>query len=1388
MSPDEFDRLANLFPEPVLLVAGDGTLMAGCAREELGLPEDLRPGGRIQDLFDDAEGGLTAYLRQCGRSAKPLPGSLRWTTPDGERRQTKCFGGRLTGPSPGEVRIGLRIANARQATDRFAALNQKIGELERALHQRREAENAARAERERLEVTLASIGDAVAVTDDAGHVTFLNAVAEGLTGWTTDEAAGRPLTDAFRIVNEETRATVESPVDRVLREGQIVGLANHTVLIAKDGTERPIDDSAAPIRTADGALAGVVLVFRDVTDRKAAESALREESSAVEALHRVGTALAAELDLERIVQLVTDEGTALTAAQFGAFFYNTTTETGEAYLLYTLSGVPREAFADFPLPRATDLFGPTFRGEGVIRLDDVLADPRYGRNAPRRGMPEGHLPVRSYLAVPVVSRTGDVIGGLFFGHPDVGRFTDRHERLTTGLAAQAAITIDNARLFEQARRERAAAALGEERLRLAVAIAQLGTFEIDLLTDAVRVNDIGRAIYGWADGEPLTFAKVQGHFHPDDRDEVLRRVGAAFDPAGPGEFEVEQRIVRADGETRWIRVRGRTIFDGVDGDRRAVRSVGTYLDVTDVKRTEEALRAGEARFRALTDVSPLIVFESDPDGQTTYCSQRWYDYTGLRPEQTVGGGWAAALHPDHLEPAVVAFRKAAAGGFGYEREMPLRGADGTYRWHLVRSMPVRDDLGGIEKWVGVSVDIDDRKRAEEALRESEERLRLALEAGQMGTWDWEVATGRVTWSPTLEAIYGLPPGGFPGTLDAYSEALHPEDREAVFRSVQEAVRTGGEHVIDHRVVWPDGSVHWVEGRGRIFRDAAGVPTRMAGVCTNVDVRRRSDQNAAFLARVNVALSALVDFESTLQRIAALAVPAFADWCAIDMVDESGDLRRVALSHADPEKVELGLDLARRYPPRKDEPRGAFQVQRTGVSEFVADIPDELIAAAAVDAEHLRILRDLGLKTYICVPLSVRGQTVGVISFIGAESGRRYDEADLKVAEDLAQRAGVAIDNARLYRELRDADRRKNEFLAMLGHELRNPLAPIRSALSLLDASDLDPATAAEARDTMSRQVDHLVRLVDDLLDVSRIMRGRVELRKEPVELQQVVRRAVESSLPLIRGQRHAFDLSLPDGPIWLDADPVRLSQVFGNLLNNAAKYTEPGGRVALSAEPSVDRVTVRVRDDGLGIEPDLLPDIFELFTQSERSIERAQGGLGIGLSLVRALVEMHGGTVEARSDGPGRGSEFVVILPVRPAPTTTAQKPAAPGTVTPRRVLVVEDLVPTARLMAAMLRKFWGHDVRIAHDGLAALETAVDFRPEVVLLDIGLPGMSGYDVARKLRQRPELADTVLVALTGYGQEQDRRLSSEAGFDDHLVKPAGADDLARVFTHPRLARW
>ena len=381
-------------------------------------------------------------------------------------------------------------------------------------------------------------------------------------------------------------------------------------------------------------------------------------------------------------------------------------------------------------------------------------------------------------------------------------------------------------------------------------------------------------------------------------------------------------------------------------------------------------------------------------------------------------------------------------------------------------------------------------------------------------------------------------------------------------------------------------------------------------------------------------------------------------------------------------------------------------------------------------------------------------------------------------EELVANVRALLRLGRVERELRDMDRRKDEFLAILAHELRNPLGPIRNAVELLRKLDPSPSPTQEnARQMILRQTDHMVRLVDDLLDVSRISQGKITLRRAPVELSAVLRTAVETSQPNISNRHHHLEVELPESEAWLDGDNVRLAQVVGNLLNNAAKFTPPGGRIKLSASCRDGEALIRVQDNGIGIAPEHVSSIFDLFSQAGHAPDRVQDGLGIGLSLVRTLVQLHGGSVTAHSGGTGMGSTFEVRLPAtasRVKPGAPAEPQAAAGT-EPYRILVVDDSIDAAEIVGALLEHS-GHAVHLAHDGASAIAAALQVQPDIVFLDIGLPDMSGSEVAARMRELPALRNVALVALTGYGQNKDREKAIAAGFNHHLTKPVSLETL------------
>jgi signal transduction histidine kinase len=545
----------------------------------------------------------------------------------------------------------------------------------------------------------------------------------------------------------------------------------------------------------------------------------------------------------------------------------------------------------------------------------------------------------------------------------------------------------------------------------------------------------------------------------------------------------------------------------------------------------------------------------------------------------------------------------------------------------------------------------------------------------------------------------------------------------------------------------------------------------------------SQRRSAFLADINALLASL-DAQSALSAVAAMAVPRIADWCIVHLAaDGRAGLLPVA-AHVEPEKLPRALEISRRVREEGAGDKGIGYVMRTGKSLLTPSIPPDRLRAALEDKELAELILATGLVSAMVVPILARGQVLGAIVLNSATPGRHYDEHDLAMAENLGRKLGLVLENARLYREVRDDDRRKDEFIAMLSHELRNPLVPIVAAVDLMRLQDED--TFVHEREMIRTNARHLVRLVDELLDVSRIRHGKIELKSTLCEAADLVADAMDIAGPTVSGREHRLSVSAPTRGLRVVADRIRMAQAIANLVINAAKYTAPRGEIVVSAAEEAGEVVFRVRDNGIGMEPDLLPRIFDLFVQASSPPDRVEGGLGVGLTVVKNIVTLHGGVVAAQSPGPGKGSELVIRLP-RPDLSAIASTPVAASALpSPRprvaraalnkRVLIVEDDRDVADVMRSLLEAV-GYSPVIAHDGASALAAAPELRPELALIDLGLPVMDGYEVCRRLRSID--AHLRIIAVTGYGQESDRARTKEAGFDEHIVKPIELEALRQL---------
>ncbi|QDV36880.1 Aerobic respiration control sensor protein ArcB [Tautonia plasticadhaerens] len=752
---------------------------------------------------------------------------------------------------------------------------------------------------------------------------------------------------------------------------------------------------------------------------------------------------------------------------------------------------------------------------------------------------------------------------------------------------------------------------------------------------------------------------------------------------------------------------------------------------------EEALRESEGRFARFMQHLPGLAWIKDAEGRYVYANEA-AERAFRAPRSDLYGRTDEEVFPPETAAQFRGHdRRALGSGEGVQVVETLEHEDGVLHHSLVSKFSMPGPAGEAALVGGIAIDVTERLRAEEALRRSEERLRLIVESAT----DYAIFTldpdGRVaSWNSGARNLLGYEEReivGKDGSLLFIPEDIERGVPEQEIRKALDQGRAENERW--H--VRKDGTRFWASGLLMPMRDGGEV-VGLLKIMRDTTEQKRTEQELAV----------------SRERLDLVVNSSEVGLWYCDLPFDRLIWNAKCKEHFGlPPDAEVTIDTfyERLHPDDREPTRRAIGRSIEGRSEYDAEF-------RTVDPQgRVRWVRAIGQPFYDVegTPLRFDGITVDVTGRI------RQEEA------------------------LREADRRKDEFLATLAHELRNPLAPIRTALHLMARPDGSGGGHEPERAMAERQVVHLARLIDDLMDVARISKGKLDLHTEVVDLHTVVRQAVETARTHIDDRRHRLTVSIPEGPILLEADPTRLEQVFWNLLNNAAKYTEPGGQIDLTAETVDGQVVVRVRDTGIGIDPEMLPRLFQMFVQVGEHRQHAQGGLGIGLGLVRTLVELHGGTIEAHSEGPGTGSEFVVRLPMLLA---TSPVPTRPGgdrrrdteaDVPRRRILIVDDNADAANVLAKLLGRLHGQDVRVAHDGPAGLEAAEAFRPEVALLDIGLPGMSGHEVARTLRGQPGGEQMTLIALTGWGQEADRQRSKEAGFDLHLVKPVDPDDLIEL---------
>ena len=874
----------------------------------------------------------------------------------------------------------------------------------------------------------------------------------------------------------------------------------------------------------------------------------------------------------------------------------------------------------------------------------------------------------------------------------------------------------------------------EERYRSLLENANDIIYTHDLEGNYLAINKACEQITGYTRHEILNGLNIAQVVAPDQLELARRMMEQKLRDPSPTVYEID--IITKDGRRLTLEVSTRISYR--DGRPAAVE--GIARDVTGRRRAEEERRQLLARERAARR-------EAEDALRAQEAVERSLTLLVEASRLILGSPSLEAVQPAVLD---LSRRLVAADAYAIWR---LDRA--TNEWHIVSS------AGVSERYAAQRLPASDRDRAtlERPVVVAEDVTTLPRFAERRQAYE---AEGIRALLATPLRIHGEPCG----TLTFYYREPH-KFRETELRVVTALANLAGAAISNAELYEEQ----------RALRAAA----------------QAAERRASFLAEAGRVLSSSLDYQKTLAQVARLAVPGLADWCAVDLLGEGGAPERLAVAHVDPGKVEWAHELQRRYPPDPEAPRGLYHVLRTGQSELYPVVTDEMLAAAARDEEHLRVLRDLKFSSVMIVPLSTHGRALGAMTFVSAESGRRYGAEDLRLCEALSLRAAAAIDNARLYQAAREASRLKDEFLATVSHELRTPLTAIVGWLHLVRTGQMEASSVEQALETVERNARSQAQLINDLLDVSRVVTGKLHLEVLPVALAAVVDGAITSVRPAADAKRidvrAALDPDLPD----VQGDRDRLQQVFWNLLSNSVKFTPEGGRIDVTVRAVDSSVEVEVRDTGQGISREFLPHVFDRFRQADQSTTREHGGLGLGLAIVRHLVELHGGTVRAESEGEGRGAAFAVTLPLVPAPQragppappppASAERDAPPARgdsirLDGLRVLVVDDDSDMRELLSVGLSRC-GAQVSAVATAAEALKAIAGELPEVLISDIGMPEADGYELIRWVRSLPAErgGETPAVALTAYARDGDRQRATEAGYQLHVSKPVDLSELA-----------
>lgn len=890
-------------------------------------------------------------------------------------------------------------------------------------------------------------------------------------------------------------------------------------------------------------------------------------------------------------------------------------------------------------------------------------------------------------------------------------------------------------------RQRAVEQIHEHRELLQATLASVGDAVIatNLSGKITFFNSVAQQLTGWYSHEAIGCP-----------------LGEVFHVVAEGTRQpVENPALRALNGSTTIGIPNHALLVARDGSERPIDdcaapirnasgvicgAVLVFRDVTQHRKQQRELQEREREFRTLAESLPQLCWMAHADGHIFWYNQRWYEYTGTTLEQMAGWGWQSLHDPDALPEVLREWNASLISGTPFEMVFPIRGANGRFRQFLTRVEPIKDESGTITRWFGTNTDVTASVEVEEKLRASEQHLRAVLDtlAAFVGVLTPDGILTQAN-SAALRAA-GLNPEDVLGKpfAETYWWSYSPRVQEDLRADIALA-RRGQSVRRDVQVRAAEGELIDLDFMLHPMRDEHGEVTHLIPSAIDITERKRGEAD-------RLKLVSLVENSTDFIGMCDLNnFPFYINQAGLDMMGFDSLVQAQSVP-------------IREFFFSEDQDRI--------VNQFLPNVLHHGHGEVEVRFRHFKTGSALWMLYRVFTLTDANGQPIGLAT----------------VSRDVTQHHQLEDNLRSLAADLSEANRRKDEFLATLAHELRNPLAPIRNGLFTLrrQITTSDPTTDG-IYTMLERQLEHLVRLVDDLLDLSRITRNKVELRKETVDLTTVLSSAIETSSPLLSESGNELHVTWPEQPILLDADLTRLAQVFSNLLNNAAKYNHEGGSIYLSTRQEDNQVVVSVRDSGIGLEADKLSNIFEMFTQVDRSLEKAKGGLGIGLTLVKRLVELHGGSVEARSEGLGRGSEFLVTLPILPhsgEPSLASQANPVEHEQKALRILVVDDNRDNAESLG-MILEMLGHETTLAFNGLEAVSKAQEFQPDVILLDIGLPGLNGYEACRRIRDQAGSRPLTILAQTGWGQEEDRQRTRDAGFDEHLIKPIDPGHLRRI---------